>query len=156
MAFKRKKNIQYITTFTAKFQTFQSIYQTEEYKSWSSLVPCIPQELKAGTKQSTWSFQLCTVHSVDTIWCNYKHKVHFSGLNFNNLIVIFGTIWLDGGKHSLTGSHIFNPNYQTCMFSSFPFQHSLTVALPSSMCISYKRQYDNKMQERLFHMPYHR
>lgn len=61
-----KKNIQYITTFTVQFKTLKSIYQMEEYKSWSSLVPCIPQELKVG---ASGQCERCEISSMYSALC---------------------------------------------------------------------------------------
>lgn len=85
----KKKNIQYITTFTVKFQTFKSIYQREENKSWSSLVPCIPHELKAGASSRRDHFSYVQ-YCVYTMWCDYKHKIHFLWLNFKKFTMILG------------------------------------------------------------------
>lgn len=87
MAFKQQKNKkqkkkQYITTFTVKFQTFKSIYQIEEYKSWS-LVPCIPHELKAGASSQCDHFiamysTLCLLFiQCDVIVTDFKFMMDF-------------------------------------------------------------------------------
>lgn len=52
----QEKKKQYITTFTVNVQTSESIHPTYEYKSQSSLVPCLPRELKAGVSSQCESF----------------------------------------------------------------------------------------------------
>lgn len=95
-----KNNIQYITTITVKFQTFKSIYQTEEYKSWSSLVPCIPQELNVGVSSQCDHFSY--VQYTLFIQCDVIINTRSISCDSINSWWFFRRFWLDkeimGGK----------------------------------------------------------
>lgn len=158
---KEKQNIQYITTFTVKFQTFKSIYQNGGIRKLIIISTLYTSRVKSWSEQSIWSFQLCTVLCFYTTWRHYKHKVHFLWLNFNKIHDYTREILVgkaeQGGKRSILSQiymHVIHAVGHSC-FHHFPCQDSLIVGLLCSVFMFYKRQCDKEVQEWPLHVHCH-